>query len=83
MAPSAACLSPICCIPFPASGPRRASFPSSLRRLPGFTARSSSGGGGTRPEPKPGNISDVRGSRRAVRFELGLYSVLVLVLSRS
>ncbi|XP_066349112.1 uncharacterized protein At4g13200, chloroplastic-like [Miscanthus floridulus] len=52
MAPSAASISPVCCVPFPASAPRRAS-PSSLRRLPRFAARSSGGGGGTRPEPKP------------------------------
>ncbi|EES11110.1 hypothetical protein BDA96_06G160600 [Sorghum bicolor] len=51
MAPPAASISPVCCVPFPASAPRRAS-PSSLRRLPRFAARSS-GGGGTRPEPKP------------------------------
>ena len=58
MAPPAASISPVCCVPFPASAPRRAS-PSSLRRLPRFAARSSGGGGGTRPEPKPGNLSDV------------------------
>ncbi|XP_066381304.1 uncharacterized protein [Miscanthus floridulus] len=52
MAPPAASISPVCCVPFPASAPRRAS-PSSLRRLPRFAARSSGGGGGTRPEPKP------------------------------
>ncbi|CAN6235607.1 unnamed protein product [Urochloa humidicola] len=56
MAPPAASLSPVCCVPFPfpASGPRRAS-PSSTRRLPRFAARSSGGGGGSRPEPKPGD----------------------------
>jgi len=53
MAPPAASLSPVCCVPFPASAPRRAS-PSSTRRLPRFAARSSSGGG-SRPEPKPGD----------------------------
>ncbi|CAL5026476.1 unnamed protein product [Urochloa decumbens] len=53
MAPPAACLSPVCCVPsFPASAPRRAS-PSSTRRLPRFAVRSS-GGGGSRPESKPG-----------------------------
>jgi len=53
MAPPAASLSPVCCVPFPASAPCRAS-PSSTRRLPRFAARSSSGGG-SRPEPKPGD----------------------------
>ncbi|CAD6263070.1 unnamed protein product [Miscanthus lutarioriparius] len=52
MAPPAASISSVCCVPFPASAPRRAS-PSSVRRLPRFAARSSGGGGGTRPEPKP------------------------------
>ena len=55
MAPPAASLSPVCCVPFPASAPRRAS-PSSTRRLPRFAARSSSGGG-SRPEPKPGTFN--------------------------
>lgn len=55
MAPPAVSISPICCVPYPASGPRRARTPpSSLRRFPRFAARrSSGGGGGTRPEPKP------------------------------
>lgn len=59
MAPPAVSISPICCVPYPASGPRRARTPpSSLRRFPRFAARrSSGGGGGTRPEPKPGNLS--------------------------
>ncbi|GJN27059.1 hypothetical protein PR202_gb15042 [Eleusine coracana subsp. coracana] len=51
-------VSPTCCIPFPAPSLRRASHaasPSSRRRLPRFAARSSNGGGGTRPEPKPGD----------------------------
>ncbi|KAK8449175.1 hypothetical protein SEVIR_7G172700v4 [Setaria viridis] len=52
MAPPAASLSPVCCVPFPAPGPRRAST-SSTRRLPRFAARSSSGG--SRPEPKTGD----------------------------
>ncbi|PUZ47983.1 hypothetical protein GQ55_7G209400 [Panicum hallii var. hallii] len=55
MAPPATSLSPVCCVPFPSSSPRRAS-PSSTRRLPRFAARSSGGGGGgSRPEPKPGD----------------------------
>jgi len=54
MAPPAASLSPVCCVPFPASAPRRAS-PSSTRRLPRLAARSGGGGGGSRPEPKPGD----------------------------
>ncbi|RCV34497.1 hypothetical protein SETIT_7G163900v2 [Setaria italica] len=52
MAPPAASLSLVCCVPFPAPGPRRAST-SSTRRLPRFAARSSSGG--SRPEPKTGD----------------------------
>lgn len=55
MAPPAVSISPICCVPYPASAPRRARTPpSSLRRFPRFAAQTSSGGGGgTRPEPKP------------------------------
>ncbi|TVU15275.1 hypothetical protein EJB05_38786 [Eragrostis curvula] len=59
MAPApAATLSATCCVPFPAPNPRRAfpaAAPSSQRRLPRFAARSSSGGGGTRPDSKPGD----------------------------
>lgn len=81
MAPPAASISPVCCVPFPASAPRRAS-PSSLRRLPRFAARSS-GGGGTRPEPKPGNLSDVGcGAEGQSDSSLGFYSLLLLVSSR-
>ncbi|KAG2564038.1 hypothetical protein PVAP13_8KG337604, partial [Panicum virgatum] len=47
-------LSPVCYVPFPALAPCRAS-PFSTRRLPRFAAWSSGGGGGSRPEPKPGD----------------------------
>ncbi|XP_039827024.1 uncharacterized protein LOC120688703 [Panicum virgatum] len=47
-------LSPVCCVPFLALAPCHAS-PFSTRRLPKFAARSSGGGGGSCPEPKPGD----------------------------
>lgn len=58
--PAPAALSPICRVSLPSSNPRRA-FPSSAapcstKKLPKFVVRSSTGGGGgTRPDPKPGD----------------------------
>ncbi|KAL6651034.1 hypothetical protein ACP70R_009959 [Stipagrostis hirtigluma subsp. patula] len=55
--PPPAALSPVCCVPLPASTHRRArAFPSAVLSRPRrFAARSSGGGGGPPPEPKPGD----------------------------
>ncbi|EEC77630.1 uncharacterized protein At4g13200, chloroplastic [Oryza sativa Japonica Group] len=58
--PAAAAASPTCWVSLHAPGPRgrSASFPAapcSARRFSRFVARSSGGGGGTNPGPKPGD----------------------------
>ncbi|CAM0903815.1 unnamed protein product [Alopecurus aequalis] len=51
----AAALSHICRVSLPACSARRAFPSSSARQLPKFAARSSSGGGGARPDPNAGD----------------------------
>jgi hypothetical protein len=87
-APAAAALSPLRRVSLPASGGPRAFPSSSVKQLPKFAARSSSGGGGARPDPKAGiqPLVFAAGSRRLSRYRehivLTLSSVAVLLAVR-